>query len=277
MIRRALWLAASASEAAIRAVPGAPPELSQGEVIGEVENRPWPEPREPWLMAQTWRDLLFAHWRVPPDVLERALPAALPVDTYDGHAWIGVTPFELSGLRPHGGIPLPGASRFPELNVRTYTTVDGKPGIFFLSLDAANPLAVIGARRAYRLPYFRARMQINRRGPAVHYRSERTSSDGAPAEFEAEYRATGAPFTAHPGSLDYFLTERYCLYTVDADGRPLRGEIQHPPWPLQLAEATIVRNTMTAPWGIELPDEEPLLHLARLQNVVIWPLRPAAD
>lgn len=277
MIRQALWLAAAASESLVSAVPGAPPELSQSGVIGEVENRPWPEPREHWLMAQTWRDLLFAHWRVAPEVVERALPASLPVDTYDGSAWIGVTPFELSGLRPHGGIPLPAISRFPELNVRTYTTVGGKPGIFFLSLDAANPLAVVAARRAYRLPYFRARMAITRRGPAVHYRSERTSGDGAPAEFEAEYRATGEPFPAQPGSLDYFLAERYCLYTVDEDGRPLRGEIQHPPWPLQPAEATIARNTMTTPWGIELPDEEPLLHLSHLQNVVIWPLRPAAD
>jgi uncharacterized protein YqjF (DUF2071 family) len=228
-------------------------------------------------MAQTWRDLLFAHWRVPPAMLERLLPKSLPVDTYDGHAWVGVTPFVLAGLRPRGGIPLPWGSRFPELNVRTYTTVGGKPGIFFLSLDAANPLAVEAARRAYRLPYFRARMRIARRGPTVRYTSERTSSDGAPAAFEGEYRAAGQVFKAEPGSLDYFLAERYCLYTVDEAGTPLRGEIQHPPWPLQRAEATIARNTMTEPWGIELPDEEPVLHFSRLQNVVIWPLRPAAD
>ncbi len=275
MIRRTLSLALSASEALIGTASC--PELSQGGVIGELENRPWPEPREHWLMAQTWRDLLFAHWRVAPEVLERALPKALPVDTLDGHAWIGVTPFELCGLRPRGGIPLPWNSRFPELNVRTYTTVGGRPGIFFLSLDAANPLAVAAARRAYRLPYFHARMRITRRGPAVHYRSERVSSDGAPAEFEAEYGPAGEVFKPEPGSLEYFLTERYCLYTVDEEGRPLRGEIQHPPWPLQTAEATIARNTMTSPWGIELPDEEPLLHLSRLQNVVIWPLRPASD
>ena len=275
MIRSALSLAASASEALIGAAPC--PELSQGEVIGEVENRPWPEPREPWLMAQTWRDLLFAHWRVRPEVLRAALPRSLPVDTHDGYGWVGVTPFELCGLRPRGGVPLPWNSRFPELNVRTYTTVGGRPGIFFLSLDAANPLAVAAARRAYRLPYFRARMEIARRGPVVHYSSERVSSDGAPAEFDVSYQPAGEVFKPQAGSLDYFLTERYCLYTVDEQGRPLRGEIQHPPWPLQPAEATIARNTMTAPWGIELPDEEPLLHVARLQNVVIWPLRPAAD
>ena len=227
-------------------------------------------------MAQTWRDLLFAHWPLPPDVVQRALPPALSVDTYDGSAWIGVTPFELTGLRPRGGVPLPGVSHFPELNVRTYTTVGGKPGIYFLSLDAASRLAVIAARRAYRLPYFHADMALGRRAGAIHYRSRRTGNDGAPAAFEAEYRPVGDVFHADRGTLEYSLTERYCLYTVDESGRVLRGEIQHPPWPLQQAEASITANTMTAPWGIELPPRQPLLHFSRLQEVVIWPLRPAA-
>jgi uncharacterized protein YqjF (DUF2071 family) len=211
-------------------------------------------------MAQTWRDLLFAHWSLPPHAVARLLPASLMLDTFDGSAWVGVTPFEVSGLRPRGGPPVPVLSRFPELNVRTYVSVGGKPGIFFLSLDAASLLAVLAARRAYRLPYFRARMSIERRAGAIRYEHERTSSDGEPAAFAAEYQPRGAEFRAAPGSLEYFLAERYCLYTIDETGQALRADIQHPPWPLQPATATISFNTMTRPWRIELPPEPPLLH-----------------
>jgi uncharacterized protein YqjF (DUF2071 family) len=274
MISRVLEAAQSVSEAAIASLPGA--EFSQSEVIDQTENRPWPLPAGPWQMAQTWRDLLFAHWSLPPEAVARILPPALPLDTFDGQAWIGVTPFEVSGLRPRGGPPVPRLSRFPELNVRTYVTLGGKPGIFFLSLDAASMLAVLGARRAYRLPYFRARMSIDRRPERIRYESERVSADGEPARFAAEYAPSGASFEAAPGSLEYFLTERYCLYTVDETGRPWRADIQHPPWPLQPAEARIATNTMTEPWRIELPMQPPLLHYAHIQRVLIWPLRPAA-
>jgi uncharacterized protein len=273
MISRALETAQSASEAAIASLPSA--DFSQSNVIGQTANRPWPLPPEPWLMAQTWRDLLFAHWALGPADVARIIPEALGLDTFDGRAWIGVTPFEVSGLRPRGGPPVPRLSRFPELNVRTYVTVGGKPGIFFLSLDAASMLAVFAARRAYRLPYFRARMSIDRRSERVQYESERVSPDGELAGFEAEYAPAGGSFRAAPGSLEYFLTERYCLYTIDETGRALRADIQHPPWPLQPATATIRVNTMTRPWGVRLPDEPPLLHYARLQRVLIWPLRPA--
>lgn len=236
-IRRILTRASAAGEAVIAALLRRPAELSEGRVLTETQSRPWPVPEEPWLMAQTWRDLLFAHWPLPPDLVREVLPPALPLDTLAGSAWIGVTPFEVAGLRPHGGLPLPVASRFPELNVRTYTTLDGKPGIYFLSLDAASRLAVIAARRAYRLPDFHARMTIERRPPAIRYRSDRTSGDGRAAHFEAAYRPVGDVFHADPGTLDYFATERYCLYTVNETGRPPRGEIQHPPWPLQAALA----------------------------------------
>jgi uncharacterized protein YqjF (DUF2071 family) len=173
-------------------------------------------------------------------------------------------------------VPLPGAWRFPELNVRTYASFGGKPGIYFLSLDAANALAVAAARRSYRLPYFRADMRLRRHQDALHYVSERVSGDGEPAAFEATYRPLGPSQLAPRGSLEHFLTERYCLYTIDEQRTVLRGEIQHPPWRLQLARAEIHRNSMTRPWGIELPPTEPHLRFARLQNVLIWPLRPAA-
>jgi uncharacterized protein len=275
VLRGPLHAAQSLSEAAIARLPGAGDDLTQAHVIGQTESRPWPVPDEPWLMAQTWRQLLFAHWALPAADVARIVPRALALDTFDGQAWIGVTPFEVSGLRPRGGLPVPVISRFPELNVRTYVTLGGKPGIFFLSLDAASLFAVVAARRSYRLPYFRARMRIDTGPDGIQYESDRISLEGEPASFEATYRPTGDVSRAGPGSLEYFLTERYCLYTLDDAQRPLRADIQHPPWPLQPAAATIRVNTMTRPWRIGLPEDPPLLHFAAVQRVLIWPLRPA--
>jgi uncharacterized protein YqjF (DUF2071 family) len=221
-------------------------------------------------MAQTWRDLLFAHWRLPAERLRPHVPDALPVDTYDGSAWLGITPFEVSGLRPRGLTPLPRISRFPELNVRTYTTLDGKPGIWFFSLDAGSAAAVAGARLTYRLPYFHAHMRIERAGGQVRYRSDRAAGTGAPAGLRVSYAPSGAVLAPAPGTLEHWLTERYCLYTVGRRGRILRADIHHPPWPLQPATADFEHNTMP-PRGVPLPAHEPLLHFARRQDVLIWP------
>lgn len=220
-------------------------------------------------MGQSWLDLLFAHWPVDPDVLRPLVPADLDLDLdrRGGRAWIAVTPFEVAGLRLRGLPPVPYASRFPELNVRTYVTVDGRPGIFFVSLDAARLLAVTGARTLYRLPYFHARMTIERTGDGVLYRSTRRSPDGR--SFVARYRPTGRAAEPETGSLEAFLVERYCLYTVDR-GRVLRAEIHHAPWVLRPAEARIEVNTMLP---VSVPVEPPLLHLAARQDVVIWPPR----
>ena len=223
-------------------------------------------------MGQTWAQLLFMHWPVAPEALRPAVPAELPIDTFDGTAWIGITPFDVVGLRLRMTPPLPRLSHFPELNVRTYTVVDDRPGIWFLSLDAGSTPAVRAARRLYRLPYFRAAMEITRSGERVSYRSSSVSIDRPRAALHAEYAPVGPRFMARPGSLEHFLTERYCLYALDGAQRLYRGEIHHPPWPLQAAEATIHENTMTDPFGIELPPAGPLLHYASRQDVVIWPL-----
>jgi uncharacterized protein YqjF (DUF2071 family) len=219
-------------------------------------------------MAQTWRDLLFAHWRVPVEALRPHVAPALPIDTFDGSAWLGITPFEVSDLRPHGLPPVPRLSRFPELNVRTYTTLDGKPGIWFFSLDADSAAAVAGARLTYRLPYFRAAMEIERLEGGVRYHSERRGDRRA--ALRASYSPSGPVEPPAPGTLAHWLTERYCLYAVGRRGEILRAEIHHPPWPLQPAVATVQENTM-AP--IELPAAEPLLHFSHRQDVLIWPPR----
>ena len=221
-------------------------------------------------MGQTWHDLMFAHWAVEPAALRRVMPASIPLDTWNGKAWIGVTPFAIGGAHPRGIPPPPALASFPELNVRTYATIDGRPGIYFLSLDAASFAAVFGARRLYRLPYFRASMRIDVDGSGtVTYDSRRLH--GPRADFRATYGPTGPARAAKPGTLDWWLAERYCLYTVDEQQRPMRADIHHPPWPLQPATAEISRNTMLAPYGIELTGD-PLLHFARRQDVLIWPL-----
>ncbi len=224
-------------------------------------------------MGQTWYDLLFAHWTVPLGALRSVVPPQLPIDLYEGEAWLGVTPFVVRGMRLQGTVPVPRLSSFPELNVRTYVTVAGRPGIYFLSLDAARRLAVMGARRSHRLPYFRARMTARRTGTHLRYSSRRLSGDGPPAAFSAVYGPTG-PLPANvPGSLERWLCERYCLYVVDEPGRVLTADIHHPPWPLQPAEADITANTMASPFGIEL-DGPPLLHFSRRQDTLIWRLVP---
>jgi uncharacterized protein len=243
----------------------------QHRVLEETAHRPWPLPGGSWIMAQTWGDLLFAHWRVDAEALRPLVPAEVTLDEHDGSAWLGITPFVLSGFRLRGTLPLPVLSTFPELNVRTYVTRDGKPGIWFFSLDAASRPAVEGARRLYRLPYFHARMTAERSGDDVEYASSRRES-ARPYVFEASYRGAGRPFEPRAGTLEHFLAERYCLYAHDGS-ELYRAEIHHPPWRIRAAEAEIALNTM-APDGVEL-DGEPLLHLAERQDVVIWSLATA--
>jgi uncharacterized protein YqjF (DUF2071 family) len=240
-------------------------------ITEEVAHRPWPLPDGSWIMTQSWHDLLFAHWPVGADALRRCLPPGLELDLFDGQAWVGVVPFHMTNVSPRGMPSLPWVSAFAELNVRTYVRVGAKPGVFFFSLDAANPLAVTVARTLFNLPYYAASMDVVHDAGWVRYTSRRTATDGAPADLAARYRPTGPVFAAQPGSLEYFLTERYCLYTVDESFHLHRLEIHHPPWPLQTAEAVIEVNSMTDAAGIRLPSLAPLLHFAKRQDMVAWP------
>ena len=222
-------------------------------------------------MTQTWNDLLFAHWPIDPEPLRRHVPNELPLDTFDGRCWIAVAPFHMSRIRARGLPPIPGLSRIPELNVRTYVTLKGKPGVYFFSLDTPSAMAVWAARTFYRLPYFRATMTVNRSGDTINYSSARRTTK---AEFQASYGPTAPVQLRARGTLEHWLTERYCLYTV-AKGDVYRAEIHHHPWPLQNAAAQIEVNSMTVAAGIALPQLPPLLHFSRSLEVLIWPFRKA--
>lgn len=238
----------------------------------KTAHREWPAPRRPWVMAMRWHDLLFAHWRVPAEALRPLIPTGLQLDTFDGDAWLGVVPFRMSAVRPRGVPPALGLA-FPELNLRTYVSTPGRPGVWFFSLDATSRLSVRGARLTFGLPYFDARMDFTEHRGEFSLRSVRTHRGAAPAALDVSYRPVGAAYHAEPGSLDYFLTERYALYSVSPIGRLRIGEIHHHPWPLQRAEASFRHNAMTQQIGLELPREEPLLHFAAYQEVLAW--RPA--
>ncbi len=224
-------------------------------------------------MTQWWRDLLFAHWPVDAAAIRSLVPGSLEVETFEGRAWVAVVPFRMSGVRVRLTPPLPWISHFAELNVRTYVRPklkgEGKPGVYFWSLEASNPLAVMAARSLFHLPYMNARMVCEPRKGWIQYESRRTHQGEAPARFVGRYRPRGE---ATKTGLVRWLTERYCLYTTDSQGGLYRGEIHHLPWRLEDAEAQIEVNTMASAAGVELPAGPPLLHFAKELQVAIWAL-----
>lgn len=233
----------------------------------ETAHRPWRLPPAPWVLFQSWQDLLFAHYPLDPAVLRPLVPQPLELDLHDGRAWIGVTPFRIEEFRPRCLPHLGALSRFPELNLRTYVRYRGRPGIHFFSLDAASRAAVVGARTVFRLPYRFAAMGIEEAAGRLRYRSVR--EDGS-AAFTASYEPVDHAFHAAPGTLEHFLAERYAFFTVLRDGGVLRCDIHHRPWPLQPAAGELDARALAAAEGVPLPAESPLLHFSRRQDTLIW-------
>jgi uncharacterized protein len=238
------------------------------DILEDVSHRPWPLPDDPWILKQAWNDLLFAHWPIARDRLRALVPGFLEIDTFENEAWMSITPFHLSDLSPRGIPALPVVSSFNEINVRTYVVYDGIPGIYFFSLDANSALAVSGASTLFHLPYYLADIDMKGERDRIFYRSTRRHEDAA--AFEVLYSASGNVFQPKRGTLDYFLTERYCLYTQDSASNAYRVEIHHAPWELQPADADIQVNTMADAARLRLPSMRPLLHYARRQDVLTW-------
>lgn len=218
-------------------------------------------------IAFGWRHLLFANWRVDADVVDAHLPERLGVQEHDGSAWLSVVPLVNVRLRPRG-LPERAGITLPELNHRTYVTSDGEPGTYFFSLDADGPLSVIGARLLHALPYFYARIQVSRVGGEVRFTSRRRHPGARSARFSATYGPTGEAFTAEPGSLAEFLTERHRLYTESPDGTIRYVDATHERWTLYPAAASIRENTLARASGFEQPGGEPVLYYSPGVDVV---------
>jgi len=231
--------------------------------------RPWPIPEAPWVLRMRWRELLFAHWPVDLQVLRPHIPATLQLDAFDGLCYVGAVPFLMENVTPRFVPPLPGLHAFPELNLRTYVTAGGKPGVWFFSLDAGQKLAVRVARRLFHLRYFDAKFRVDV-GDRVSYQAERVHRGAAPAAFRAVYKPLGNVYRSQGGSLEHWLTARYCLYSASPSGTVYRGEIDHEPWPLQRAEAEISVNTLGDWLGIPLPGRPATLHFSKSLDVRAW-------
>ena len=214
----------------------------------------------PWLVSMDWRDALFLHWPVDAEALRALLPRDLELDVMEGSAWAGIVAFSIAGARARGVPARLGLRSFGEVNVRTYVTGGGTPGVWFLSLDAASAVTVRAGRNALHLPYYGARIATEWDGESCAYRVERTDARAAPARFEARARIARDVRTAAHGSLEHRLVERYCFFSVDRRGRTVRGDVVHPPWPLRDATATIAENTLLAAAGVAPGPNAPLAH-----------------
>jgi uncharacterized protein len=239
------------------------------QILDSVAHRPFPLPRGPWVMEQTWQDLLFLHYRVPPRLLQSQLPPVLELDTFDGEAWLGIVPLKMRNVRFRGLPPVPTTANFLELNLRTYVKFGGRSGIHFLSLDADSLLGVYGARMAF-LPYFRARMSAHGEREFA-FLSERQGRARMPALFDVRYRPT-AP-ARQLSALEAWLVERYCLFQAGPAGSVVEIDIHHLPWKLHAAEAEVRSNSLAISFGFQPPAQDPLAHYSPSQEVLIWPLR----
>jgi len=227
--------------------------------LSEIEHRPWPIPRRPWIMRHTWDDLLFLHWAIPLESIRPLIPEPIAIDTFDGKAWIGLVPFRISYLRLRG-LPRIPPSSFMELNVRIYVVRDGRPGVWFLSLDASSRLAVCFARAWYRLPYFPAHMSMTHDGDTIHFTSKRKRAMGG--AFSCSYRPNGESIRPADWPLIRWLT----------------AEIHHIPWTLQNAEITLDTNDMLSPLGLPNPEGPPLAHFSKRLEAIVWaPRRLTAE
>jgi uncharacterized protein YqjF (DUF2071 family) len=225
------------------------------------------------LMHHRWAKLLFLHWEVPVEVIRALVPSGLEIDTFGGRAYVGLVPFTMTGVRPSFAPPIWGLSSFHEVNVRTYVHYQGRdPGVWFFSLDAASTLGVLGARWTLRLPYHRARMSLKEDVGPIDYRSERLWPGPTPAGCQIRYEPEGEPAPAASGTLDFFLLERYILYSRAA-GRLLKVQVHHRPYPAQGARVDRLEESLLAASGIKRPAQEPIKHYAAEVRVSVFPPR----
>ena len=211
------------------------------------------------VMRQRWERLTFLHWSYDPAVVQPLLPSWLRADTFGGRAWVGLVPFFMR-VATAGGRQVPWVSHFCETNVRTYVVdPQGRPGIWFFSLDAARAGGVAVARATYRLPYFWSRMRLVQRGAHLAYGCQRLWPGPRPVTSRVRVEAGRRFGPGELGERDHFLTARWMLFS-SAGGRPRFARAHHAPWPLHQARVLAVDDQLLAAAGLPPPRGEPLAH-----------------
>ena len=222
-------------------------------------------------LAMGWRDLLLENWQINPVEMESHLPPALTLDTFDGDAWLSVIPFVNIAVRPRG-VPASLGTRIPELNVRTYVSYDGYPGVYFFSLDADGLATVLGARLLHWLPYYYASISVDRQD-VVQFRSQRRHPGARAAMYELTYQPSSDPYQAHEDPLAEFLFERYRLFTESPDGSIRYTSVTHKPWVVQTADASVETNTIAYATGFDVAIHDPVRYYSSGVDVVAHPSR----
>lgn len=219
------------------------------------------------IMHQTWQNLLFLHWPIDPVLLRPHIPMRLEIDTFEGKAWIGVTPFAMTDVHLTAIPPIPGLSSLLELNVRTYVHLNGKPGVWFFSLDASKLLPALAARVLFMLPYYIAEMKFLQNAGEYQFFSKRSA--GTAAEFEAGWKTGVRLRDPDVHSLAFFLVERYALYAGSSDNLTM-ARIYHHPWILEEVSALQHRSSMIAALSLPEPEDPPLAHFSKGVSVEVW-------
>ena len=234
----------------------------------KVEHRSWPLPSNKWIMRQVWRNVLFLHWPIKPRLIRPHLPPELEIDTFEGFAWMGIVAFTMKGIY-FRGLPFSVVPSFPEVNVRTYVVYKGKPGVFFLSLDVDDWASLNIAKRWYRLPYNPANIEVRTgENGAIQYKSVRKA--GNPLAFEGSCIPTNDTYFAESGTLDHWLTERYCFYTTRNGKDIYHGDIHHLPWPLKKVDVHINQHTLFSPFNIHVSNDPPIAHFSQGVDSLMW-------
>ncbi|MBU8880406.1 DUF2071 domain-containing protein [Bacillus sp. FJAT-29790] len=242
-------------------------------LINEVAHRPWPVPSNKWVMRQTWSNLLFLHWPISSESLRPYIPPSIQIDIFGEYAWLGVILFVTEGVYPRGLSSVSLACKFPEINLRTYVIYNGKPGIYFLSLDSRNWASTMIGKSWFHLPYYYAQISFQQKGQAFHFQSTRKGKIDEPIKFSCNYAHSSEVYFTQEGTLDHWLTERYCMFSSDKGSNIYSVDLHHRPWPLQKAEAEIYTNTLFSPFHFDLSEVKPLSHFSKGIDALFWNIK----
>ena len=243
------------------------------DILKTQNHQYWPLPSKYWIMRQTWKNVLFAHFPISPERLRPHIPSTLEIDTYQDSAWLGVIIFVIEGIYFRGLSPISVVFKFPEVNLRTYVQHGGKRGVFFLSLDVGNWASLAISKGWYHLPYCSAEISYRKEGDTFHCHSLRKGKSDNPITFTGSFTPDLEVYFPEDGTIDHWLTERYCLYSQDNRGNLYCGDIHHKPWPLQKAEAIISTNTLPTPFGIDISKPEPTFYFSEGVDTLFWNIK----